>query len=176
LESRLSVNHAKGFKIVNLLEFFKFPRDMLNRLCLSLISAILAGFLLTLSNADASEINWEHLNLTPQQETQMQQLEDAWHKIHQNVAGQIERDMAELKTILPTGDSQKIRELQTRIMANKTYLMNESMDTFLKKREMLSPTQRAQLQKMIPCKAAPVAAPVATEQTAAPVANEQTDR
>ncbi len=146
---------------MNSLEFFKFPIKMLNRVCLSLGTAFLAGCLLSL--AHASEINWEYLNLTPQQQTQMQQLENDWHKIHQNVGGQLEKDMAELKTILPTGDSQKIRELQTRIMTNKTYLMNESMDTFLKKREMLSPPQRAQLQKMIPCKTTPAAAPVATE-------------
>jgi Spy/CpxP family protein refolding chaperone len=163
LESRLSINHAKGCEIVNSLEFFKFPIKMLNRVYLSLGAAFLAGCLLSFL-AHAGEINWEYLNLTPQQQTQMQQLESDWHKIHQNVGGQLEKDMAELKTILPTGDSQKIRELQTRIMTNKTYLMNESMDTFLKKREMLSPTQRAQLQKMLPCQTTtPAVAPVATE-------------
>lgn len=120
-------------------------------------AALLAGFLFSI--AHAGEINWQTLNLTPQQSTQMQTLEEGWHKIHQNLSVQIQRDMAELKTILPTGDSQKIRELQTRIMTNKTYLMNESMDTFLKKREMLSPEQRSQLQKMLPCANTPGAAP-----------------
>ncbi|WP_373531892.1 Spy/CpxP family protein refolding chaperone [Vampirovibrio sp.] len=136
--------------------------ETLNRACLSLgIAVVLTGCFFSL--AQASDINWGHLNLTPQQQTQMQHLENGWHKTHQTVGSQIEKDMAELKTILPTGDSQKIRELQTRIMTNKTYLMNESMDTFLKKREMLSPPQRAQLQKMIPCNT-PAAAPVVTEQ------------
>ncbi len=124
-------------------------------------ATLLAGFLFSI--AHAGEIKWQTLNLTPQQSTQMQSLEEGWHKIHQNLSVQIQRDMAELKTILPTGDSQKIRELQTRIMTNKTYLMNESMDTFLKKREMLSPEQRSQLQKMLPCANTAGAAPAAAQ-------------
>jgi Spy/CpxP family protein refolding chaperone len=102
--------------------------------------------------SEARQIDWGTLNLTPQQETQMEHLENNWQKTHQEVNSQIEKDMAEMKDILPTGDTQRIRLLQTRISTNKMYLMNESMDTFLKKRDMLSPSQRAQLQKMIPCK------------------------
>ena len=80
----------------------------------------------------------------------MQRLEGNWQKTHQEVSSQIERDMAEMKDILPTGDTQRIRQLQARIANNKLYLMNESMDTFLKKRDMLTPGQRTQLQKMMP--------------------------
>lgn len=104
--------------------------------------------------SEAKQIDWDTLNLTPQQENQMQHLENNWEKTHQEVNSQIEKDMAEMKQILPTGDTQRIRQLQTRISTNKMYLMNESMDTFLKKRDMLSPSQRSQLQKMIPCKQA----------------------
>lgn len=100
----------------------------------------------------AKEIHWDDLNLTPQQETQMQNLESNWEKTHQEVSSQIDKDMAELKTLLPSGDTQRIRQLQTRISNNKMYLMNESMDTFLRKRDMLTPAQRAQLQKLLPCK------------------------
>lgn len=100
----------------------------------------------------AAEIHWDNLNLTPQQETQMENLESNWEKTHQEVSSQIEKDMAELKTLLPTGDTQRIRQLQTRISNNKMYLMNESMDTFLRKRDMLTPAQRTQLQKLLPCK------------------------
>lgn len=130
--------HQKGKR-------FQLFRDM---------SVLALGFWVTLSAlpALAGEIKWDSLNLTPQQESQMDNLENDWHKVHQEVSAQIERDTAELRTILPTGDSQKIRQLQTRIMNNRTYLMNESMDTFLRKREMLSPAQRAQLQQMLPCK------------------------
>lgn len=135
-------------------------------------AAVTTGFLFSM--AHAGEINWQTLNLTPQQSTQMQTLEEGWHKIHRNLSAQIQRDMAELKAILPTGDSQKIRELQTRIMTNKTYLMNESMDTFLKKREMLSPEQRSQLQKMLPCANPPAATPAAAQSDAQ--ANTETAR
>lgn len=100
----------------------------------------------------ARELNWSSLNLTSQQETQMNQLENNWEKNHRDVSSQIDKDMAELKKILPTGDTQQIRQLQNRIMSNKMYLMKESMDTFLRKRDMLTPPQRVQLQKMLPCK------------------------
>jgi Spy/CpxP family protein refolding chaperone len=98
----------------------------------------------------ARDLNWDSLNLSPQQENQINRLENNWEKTHQEVNAQIEKDMAELKTLLPTGDTQRIRQLQTRITTNKMYLMNESMDTFLKKRDMLTPVQRSQLQKMMP--------------------------
>ncbi len=100
----------------------------------------------------ARNINWEGLNLSPQQESQIHQLEDSWEKTHEQVSVQIERDTAELRAILPTGDIQRIRLLQNRITSNKMYLMNQSMDTFLKKRDALTPTQRTELQKMMPGK------------------------
>lgn len=100
----------------------------------------------------AKDIDWDSLNLSPQQEVQIERLEDSWEKTHAEVGTQIQRDMAELRNILPTGDSQRIRGLQNRITTNKTYLMNQSMDIFLKKRDMLTPAQRNQLQQMIPVK------------------------
>ncbi len=114
----------------------------------SLLSALL---LVTMApGALAREINWDGLNLNSQQESQINQLEDGWEKTHEEVSSQINRDMAELKQILPTGDTLRIRQLQNRITTNKMYLMNQSMETFLRKRDTLSPTQRQQLQKMMP--------------------------
>jgi Spy/CpxP family protein refolding chaperone len=136
-------------------------RDKISVINVCRVGRVLGGTLLASSvliisaavPALARDINWNSLNLTPQQETQMERLEDNWEKTHHEVNAQIERDMAELKTLLPTGDSQRIRQLQGRIMTNKMYLMNESMDTFLKKRDMLTPVQRTQLQKIMPAKA-----------------------
>jgi Spy/CpxP family protein refolding chaperone len=102
--------------------------------------------------ACAKDVNWDSLNLSPQQETQIDRLEDSWEKTHAEVGSQIERDTSELRAILPTGDTQHIRQLQNRITANKMFLMNQSMDTFLRKRETLTPGQRVQLQKIIPAK------------------------
>ena len=113
------------------------------------------GALVILSAAtwcEARPINWETLNLSPQQENQMQRLENTWQKKHQEVNSQIERDTLEMRELLPTGDTQRIRQLQNRISTNKMYLMNESMDTFLKKRDMLTPNQRTQLLKLMPSK------------------------
>lgn len=102
--------------------------------------------------ACAKDVDWDSLNLSPQQETQIDRLEDSWERTHSEVGNQIERDSAELRAILPTGDTQRIRQLQNRISTNKMLLMNQSMDTFLKKRDMLTPGQRMQLQKMLPAK------------------------
>jgi Spy/CpxP family protein refolding chaperone len=104
----------------------------------------------TAALCEARQIDWDTLNLSPQQETQMQHLEGNWQKTHQEVNTQIEKDMEEMKDLLLTGDSQRIRQLQSRISTNKMYLMNESTDTFLKKRDILTPAQRSQLQKMLP--------------------------
>lgn len=102
--------------------------------------------------AIARDVNWGSLNLTPHQESQINRLENDWEKTHEEVNSRIEKDMGELKTALPSGDRQRIRQIQSRIMSNKMYLMNQSMDTFLKKQETLTPAQRMQLQKMLPCK------------------------
>jgi len=118
------------------------PVLSLSAACLLILSMPLAAL--------ARDVNWASLNLNSQQETQLNQLENNWEKTHDEVSVQIERDTAELRQILPTGDTQRIRQLQTRITMNKMYLMNQSMETFLKKRDMLSPDQRQQLQKMLP--------------------------
>jgi Spy/CpxP family protein refolding chaperone len=115
-----------------------------------LLSAMM--FLALPSECLAREVNWSGLNLSPQQENQINQLEGNWEKTHEEVSVQIDRDMAELRQILPTGDTQRIRQLQSRITQNKMYLLNQSMDTFLRKRDTLTPVQRQQLQKMMPAK------------------------
>jgi Spy/CpxP family protein refolding chaperone len=141
---------------VNLKVFSQPTGHLLSYFCLYRLGAatllLTFTFLAVPTFGLARDIQWESLNLTPQQESQIHQLENNWEKTHQTVSAQIEKDMEELKTLLPTGDTQRIRQLQTRITANKMYLMNESMDTFLKKRDMLTPGQRSQLQKMIPAK------------------------
>lgn len=101
----------------------------------------------------ARDLDWGSLNLSPQQENQINRLENSWEKTHDEVSTQIERDTAELRKILPTGDTARIRMLQNRITTNKMYLLNESMETFLQKRDALTPGQRQQLQKMMPAKA-----------------------
>lgn len=100
--------------------------------------------------AHAQEVNWNTLNLSPQQANQIHQLESSWAKTHDEISTQLEQDQNELRQILPSGDIQRIRHLQNRISTNKMYLMNQSMETFLKKRNTLNPNQRQQLQRMLP--------------------------
>lgn len=116
----------------------------------SLVSALM--ILVCPGIACARGIDWESLNLSPQQESQIGRLESSWEKTHAEIGAQIERDSAELRSLLPTGDIQRIRHLQARITTNKMYLMNQSMETFLKKRDTLTPAQRLQLQKILPAR------------------------
>lgn len=116
----------------------------------SLLSAMM--IMIVAPDGMARDLDWGSLNLTPQQENQINRLEDNWEKTHEEVNVQIERDTAELRKILPTGDTARIRMLQNRITTNKMYLMNASMDTFLQKRDALTPGQRQMLQKMMPAR------------------------
>ncbi len=113
-------------------------------------TGILVGFCLLTGTAMAAAkgIDWESLNLTQQQDSQLTSLEQSWGKKHNEVTAQIQSDTQELQKMLPNGDPQKIRVIQNRISTNKMYLMNESVDVFLKKRDLLTPPQRVQLQKM----------------------------
>jgi len=126
-------------------QFFKL------RWAFELVLVALAFLAITNSTtAQAKEVRWNNLHLTSQQETRINRLEDRWQQTHSEVSAQIDRDRNELRNLLPSGDTQRIRAIQNRIISNKMYLMNESMNIFLQKRDLLSPDQRAQLQKMIP--------------------------
>jgi len=135
---------------------FSFPQLFALRSAAGLMRSrflfLLSGLLIIAPTvwSESRSIDWTTLNLNPSQESQIEQLETGWKKTHQEVSGQIDKDQTEMKKILPSGDTQRIRLLQNRISTNKMYLMNESMDTFLKKRELLTPTQRNQLQKLLP--------------------------
>ena len=114
--------------------------------CVCFVMVLLSG------PVPAREVDWNRLHLTPEQESRIHQLEDSWEKTHSDVASRIEQDASELRAILPTGDAQRIRQLQNRITANKMFLMNQSMDIFLQKRNTLTPEQRLQLRKMLPAR------------------------
>ncbi len=104
----------------------------------------------TVPAAFAGNINWDELNLTPQQSSQIERLESEWERDRAIVTDQIARDKAELKSLLPNGDRERIKFLQRRITHNEMYLMNASMETFLDKRDILQPDQRSKLQRMMP--------------------------
>jgi Spy/CpxP family protein refolding chaperone len=133
-----------------------FSRFAVGRFSLAFLSlktltpSLCCGLLFLMPIASAREIRWNSLNLNPQQQSSIQQLENHWQQTHGEVMTQIERDRQELRNQLSTGDTQRIRALQNRMISNKMFLMNESMNTFLQKRDLLSPEQRLQLQKMLP--------------------------
>jgi hypothetical protein len=101
-------------------------------------------------NANATDVNWKELNLSPQQSSQINSLELNWEKNHQRLTHEIHQDQTAIKQLLLTGDREKIQTLQRRIMKNKMDLMNQSTETFMKKREQLNPDQQLRLQKILP--------------------------
>ena len=123
-------------------------------ICLVLTLAALA------SPAFAGGVKWEQLNLSPQQSNKIDHIENEWNQQRDQVSEQIARDKAELKSILPNGDRDRIQFLQMRITHNTMYLQKESMQTFLDKRDILQPEQRAKLQRILPA-AVPASAPSA---------------
>ncbi|MEM0951670.1 MAG: Spy/CpxP family protein refolding chaperone [Cyanobacteria bacterium P01_H01_bin.74] len=98
----------------------------------------------------ALAMDWQKLDLSPQQQTQINTLEANWKRTHHQLQGEINRDQAAVKRLLPSGKKPEIQELQKRIMKNKMRLMNESTNTFMKKRDTLSPTQQQKLKQMMP--------------------------
>src|SRR5690349_18667858 len=115
-------------------------------------SALLLAFLLASGVALAADkINWGSLNLTQQQQQNINQLEDQWSQTCASTMPQIEADKAELMKHLnsPNGDQAKVLMLQNRISANKAKLQSASLQVFLKKKQQLNPDQRSQLQQLM---------------------------
>ena len=121
--------------------------------CVGSVSLVVMFALLCLqpSVADAKDIRWTELNLSPQQLNELERYESEWRRLYMDVSPQIQRDSVELKNLMddPHGDAQRLMELQSRINDNKQRLQNEAMKTFLKKREKLSPEQRMILQRQL---------------------------
>lgn len=120
--------------------------------CVCVLRCLLVGLTMCgtqwLSAGMAMAVNWNELNLSPQQSSQIHALEMNWERTHQRITREIEQDQASIKRLLPSGNRTKIQDLQRRIMKNKMYLMNQSTETFMKKREQLNPDQQSRLKRM----------------------------
>ncbi|MEB3286157.1 MAG: hypothetical protein VKJ04_01500 [Vampirovibrionales bacterium] len=117
------------------------------------VGIVSAGLLLGGSPAFAShpDVDWGGLNLSSQQSQQINQVEAQWKVTAGQIIPQIKQDKSELLRLLnsPNGDQRRIMELQGRINSNKSRLHNAAMQSYLKKKEYLSPDQQQQLQRMI---------------------------
>lgn len=96
-------------------------------------------------------ISWDSLNLSPEQENEIDRLESQWKRLYTELYPQIQRDKNELRRLLNSAqsDERMIMELQNRIQNNEQRLRQEATRTFLNKKGQLSPNQKVRLQQMM---------------------------
>lgn len=96
-------------------------------------------------------IDWTKLNLSPQQNQQIQALEAAWIKEYQELAPAIQEDQKRLAQLLADrqADPVEVMAVQQSIAQKKEKLHNEALKNFLKKKQILNDNQKQQLEFML---------------------------
>lgn len=111
--------------------------------------ALMASTALPVS-ADES-IKWSRLNLTPQQQTQIQQLEAEWSTKYLRIQPQIIEGKKKLQKLFadPNADPLEIMNTQQSVMRLQEELRTAATANHLKKRAVLTPQQRRQYEMMM---------------------------
>jgi SMC interacting uncharacterized protein involved in chromosome segregation len=101
--------------------------------------------------AGDSSIHWDTLNLTAEQQSEIERLESQWRKVYGEVYPQIQRDKNELRRLLNSVqcDDRQVMEIQERIQTNEQRLRQEATRTFLNKKGQLNQTQKMRLHQMM---------------------------
>ncbi len=96
-------------------------------------------------------IDWTKLNLSPQQNQQIQTLEASWIKEYQELAPSIQEDQKRLAQLLADrqADPVEVMAVQQSIAQKKEKLHNEALKNFLKKKQILNDNQKQQLEFML---------------------------
>ena len=96
-------------------------------------------------------VNWNLLNLSDWQKTEINNLNSSWQKTSMNLSKQIIYDQNILKTFLsnPLSSDQDIIKLQNKILLNQNKLSIKAMENFLQKRSLLNALQRQRLHKIL---------------------------
>lgn len=121
----------------------------------SVLTVFLAVGVSAASPAMADElrmgINWQRLNLTPQQSQQIQALEAQWNHDYMEVQPSILEDQHKLTRLLsdPKSDPLEIMALQQAIARKKEQLRAAATANYLRKRQLLNEGQQHGLEDMI---------------------------
>ena len=96
-------------------------------------------------------IDWSKLNLTAQQNTQIQGLEQQWYKEFNEISPQLRDDRVRLQKAIAdhNSDPVQIMALQQSVARKKEQLSNAAMQNYLSKKKVLNETQQKQLEEMI---------------------------
>jgi Spy/CpxP family protein refolding chaperone len=92
-------------------------------------------------------VDWDALELTPDQANDIQQLDRQWETTYQRIHPQIEKDQARLKELIEAPDTQpeEVMHVQNRLQRNRHQLHQSATRIFMKKKHRLNPPQRKQL-------------------------------
>ena len=103
------------------------------------------------AESKAKKVNWESLNLSPDQTKNINQYEYEWENTYTQVAPEIDHDKQDLMRELgaPNPDHGRVMQLQNRISQNKQRLQNTSMSVYLKKKQQLNDDQKDKLKRMM---------------------------
>ncbi|MFN8614810.1 MAG: Spy/CpxP family protein refolding chaperone [Vampirovibrionales bacterium] len=118
-------------------------------------SGLAAVFMALLSYSvawsDSTNAPWHTLNLTPQQETRIQELDTQWQATYTQLQPQIEQDQATLRKLIqsPNSDANQVMHVQTRLQRNRDALHQSATRIFMEKKERLTPEQRQRLHRMM---------------------------
>jgi len=96
-------------------------------------------------------IDWSKLNLSPQQSSQIQALEQQWYKDFNELSPQIRDEQSKLQKLLSdhNADPVQVMSMQQSIAARKAQLSNAAMQNYLNKRKLLDEKQQKQLEDMM---------------------------
>ncbi len=130
------------------------PPTLIKRPWRLLSAPVLLGALFVVMGtawAGDSSIHWDTLNLTAEQQSEIERLESQWRKVYGEVYPQIQRDKNELRRLLNSVqcDDRQVMEIQERIQTNEQRLRQEATRTFLNKKGQLNQTQKMRLHQMM---------------------------
>ena len=102
------------------------------------------------SPASACSIDWNKLNLTSAQNSQIQQLEQAWYKDSGEIIPQIREEQTKLQRAIAdhNTDSMTALALQQSVARKREQLNSLAMQSFLNKKKVLDSAQKKQLEDM----------------------------
>ena len=96
-------------------------------------------------------VDWTKLNLSPQQSSQIQSLEQQWYKDFNELSPQIRDEQSKLQKLLSdhNADPIQVMALQQSIARRREQLSNAAMQNYLNKRKVLDEKQQKQLEEMM---------------------------
>lgn len=117
----------------------------------ALVVPYLAPFWAAADEVRATVVNWQRLQLSPQQSQTIQSLEGQWNQEYMQIQPAIIEDQRKLSRLLsdPKSDPLEIMSLQQAIARKHEQLRATATTSYLKKRQVLTESQQHSLEDMM---------------------------